>query len=128
MGTILVTIGNESHTTSRKWANVTVNGKKLTFRDANSTDWQTSFGDKHASWCECSFTVNAGDVIIFEAGHNYGPRACNHDRTNLVLVFDPTVDVREFEVAAGSLKGRLTLKTDRLKNEQQQHVDAANNL
>lgn len=111
---IVALLGSESHTTSSKSASMTINGKPATYRSALSSDWQTKFGDKHAKWCECVFEVNDGDVIEFKAAHNYGPRACNRDRTDIELRFDLSVDVVDIGVVAGSLKGRLVLVSDRL--------------
>ena len=125
---IMATIGWEQHTTSRKWAHISVNGKKLTHRDARTSEWKTKSADQHASWVECSFAVEAGDHVGFEAGHNYGARGAEHDRTNIVLIFDPEAEVRDVEVVAGSLRGRLILQTDALADARNSHQAAMEDL
>ena len=86
---ILAVLGSESHTTSRGWSNLSINGKKVTHRDAHTKEWLTNFGDKHASWCECSFAVKPGDIVVWEAGSNSGNRGANRERVNRKFVVNP---------------------------------------
>jgi len=128
MSNIVAVLGNESHTTSSKSAALKINGTPMTYQSAISKDWQTKFGDKHARWCECTFSVKEGDIIEFEAAHNYGPRACNHDRTNITLRFDSSVDVVDVPVAAGKLTGRLVIIADQNAAASAAHEAAKANL
>jgi len=113
MANIIATLGNESHTTSSMWASMKINGSSVSFRDAISKEWQSKFGDKHASWCKCAFAVKDGDLVEFEAGSNTGNRGANRDRTNIALRFDSSAEVAEIPVAAGKLTGRLVLIEDK---------------
>ena len=128
MASILAVLGNESHTTSSRSAALKINAKPMTYQGALSKNWQSKFGDKHARWCECVFSVKDGDIIEFEAAHNYGPRACNQDRTNITLRFDSNVDVVDVPVAAGKLTGRLVIIADQNAADSAAHEAAKANL
>jgi len=124
MITIVAVIGNESHTTSRGWSNLTINGQRVNHRDAISTEWLTKFGDKHASWCECIFRVEEGARVEWQAGANRGSRGSERVRQNLTFIADPSIEPMETEgigypASKAILQGRLRLVTD--KHEKAKH-------
>ena len=124
--TIIAVIGNESHTTSSGWAKITVDGQRLSHREAISKEWLTKFGDKHASWCECIFKVEEGAKVEWQAGANRGNRGAERIRQNLVFVADPSVEPIETEgigypASEASLQGRLRLVADEDKEAKRNH-------
>jgi len=125
---IKATIGSESHTTSGKWLKIKINGKPVSHWEAMSREFQTAYGDKHATWCDCFFEVGDGDIVCVDAGHNYGPRACNRDRTNLKLRVDLSIEPVEIPVVAGSLTGRLVVVEDAAQKAASTHQEAAADL
>jgi len=122
---IIAVIGNESHTTSSGWARLSVDGARLTHRDATSKEWQSSFKDKHASWCECVFDVREGALIQWEAGTNSGSRGSSRRRQNLLFVVDPQADILRTEdlgyPCQGYLEGRMRLQVDENKIKADTH-------
>jgi len=124
--TIIATIGNESHTTSSGWAKITVNGQRLSHREAISKEWLTKFGDKHASWCECIFKVEEGAKVEWQAGANRGSRGSERVRQNLVFIADPAIEPVETEsigypASEAVLRGRLRLVADEDKEARRNH-------
>jgi hypothetical protein len=130
---IVAVIGSESHTTSRGWANISVNGSRLNHRDAVSKDWLTNFKDKHASWVECVFEVPNGATVTWEAGANSGSRGSDRRRQNLVFTADAGAGVYESEsigypASNAKIQGRLRLAQDVNQAKAQAHQDLLNNL
>lgn len=130
---VIAVIGNESHTTSRGWAKVSVNGQQVTHHDAISKDFLTKYGDKHAMWVECIFSVEPGDTITWEAGANAGSRGSERTRQNLTLVADPDAEVYETEnigypASNAALRGRLRLAGDANREQAANHAALKANL
>jgi len=124
--TIIAVIGNESHTTSSGWAKLTVNGQRLSHREAISKEWLTKFGDKHASWCECIFKVEEGAKVEWQVGANRGSRGSERVRQNLVFVADSSIEPIETEgigypASEAVLRGRLRLVADEDKEAKRNH-------
>lgn len=114
---IVAVLGSERHTTSRGWSNLSIDGERVNWRDAISTNWLTDYGDKHAKWCECVFEVEAGAKVHWQAGVNSGPRGIYRKRQNLVFVANPALDIYTSELlgypaADAIIRGRLQLITD----------------
>lgn len=130
---IVAVLGSESHTTSRGWANLYINGKRVSHRDAISKEWQTKYGDKHASWCECVFTVSDGDEIRWETGANSGSRGSNRTRINQSYTFALDAKVVKIEgpgypATNAELHGRLVLKSDAIADTATAHKNLVNSL
>lgn len=116
---ILCVIGSESHTTSSGWSKLCVNGKQVAWRDAKTKKWVSQFGDKHASWCECTFAAQEGDLLTWEAGSNSGNRGKDQERIHKVYKFDPNVEIVDlaplpYPAKHAHLMGRLVLVEDKL--------------
>lgn len=124
---IIAVIGTESHTTSRGWAKVSVNGQQVTHREATSKEFLTKYGDKHAMWVECILKVEPGDTITWEAGANAGSRGSEHTRQNLTLIADPDAEVYEtkdigYPASNAKLRGRLRLESDADQEQATNHA------
>jgi len=106
---IVTVIGNESHTTSRAWAKIKMDGKQLSHADSISKKWLTEYGNKHATWVECVFDVRDGAEIEWEAGSNTGARGANRTRIHQEFIADTHADVLEAQSTGypDMLKGRL---------------------
>ncbi|MCB0087943.1 MAG: hypothetical protein KDE54_08520 [Caldilineaceae bacterium] len=113
---IAAVIGNESHSTSSGWSKISINGKRMSHRDASTKEWITKFGDKHASWCECTFSVVEGDAVAWEAGSNSGPRGREKVRIDLRFTVDSSAQYDEsplgYPAANARLAGKLLLLED----------------
>lgn len=119
-------IGSESHTTSSGWAKLTVNGKRMSHREALTKEWLTKMGDKHANWVECVFDVQSGQVVEWDAGTNSGNRGANKARLKLRFLADESAETIETEdlgyPAKGAiLKGKLRLVEDENESKAELH-------
>ena len=131
-GYIIAIIGSESHTSSKAWANVAINGQAKSHRDAHTKKWVTEYGDNHATWVECSFQVEPGDIISVDAGANHG-RGGQRPRVNRQYRFDPHAAVVEIELPGvhrhnPKLEGRLILIKDAQVDAAKGHEEARKNL
>ena len=120
---IEATIGSENHSTSSAWAKLVVDGKRLSYRDADGAKWLTKHGDKHAHWVECFFKVREGAEVSWEAGCNTGPRGVNQQRQKLVFIARPEFEILTTEDLGYpcSLRGRLRLAADIEAIKAQEH-------
>jgi hypothetical protein len=127
---IVAILGNESHTTSRGWSKLSINGKEANWRNAVSKNWLTKWGDKHARWCECVFEVKDGDRITWEAGANSGSRGSDRKRENLILIADSSADIFQNDGVGydATIKGRMRLEKDINKAATDAHAELLNNL
>lgn len=130
---IKATIGNESHTTSKGWAKLAINGQRVYARNAKSAEWLTDYGDKHASWSECIFEVQPGDKIEWTAGKNSGNRGMNKVRQNFIFEADPSAPLCRTEdlgypASNAGLEGRLRLIADKDQKKANRHQELAANL
>lgn len=130
---IVAVIGSESHTTSRGWASISVNGQKLSHREAVSKEFKTKYGDKHAVWVECVFKVQPGDTVTWEAGTNSGSRGADRKRQNLTFTVNPDAEVIETEAlgypaSEAVLRGRLVPVADAVADAAADHRQMANCL
>lgn len=126
---ILAIIGTEAHTTSSGWSRIKINGRLVSYRDAVSEQWLSKYGDKHASWCECVFTVAPGDKVEWEAGTNSGYRGADHARINRVFVADDNAQKIElaplgYPATSAKLAGTLRLVEDRIEYAESAHEEA----
>lgn len=128
---IVAVIGSEAHTTSRGWANISVDGSRLGHRDAISKNWLTNFKDKHASWVECVFEVPDRSTITWEAGANSGSRGSDRRRQSLVFTVDSGAEIYESESIGypakdAKIRGRLRLTVN--QEQESAHQALLNNL
>lgn len=118
---ICAVLGNESHSTSKGWSKLTVNGVKVTWRDAAAKEWKTKPGDKHATWCECIFEVNDGTRIEWEAAANQGPNGREKTRINQSFIADSGAPV--FSTASPGYPARDAILSGRLRLESDQNAE-----
>jgi len=122
-------IGSESHTTSCYWASLSMNGSKLTHREAASKEWLSNYGDKHASWCECYFDIPDGATLEWESGSNTGNRGANRTRINRTYRTDASAEVVIVDgCGQGTLEGRLVLVGDKNAEDSERHESMRDQL
>lgn len=122
---VTAVIGRETHSTSSGWGHLTLNGVRLSHRDAISKQWLTPYGDRHASWCEAVFQVPEGAFIEWDAGANSGSRGQHRRRQHLILRVDSSAPVWESEnlgyPCRASLRGRLRVVRDLVAERKAKH-------
>jgi hypothetical protein len=119
-------IGRESHTTSLGWATLTVNDRQVSYKDAISHKFLTTYGDRHAMWVDCVFAVAAGAVLRWKAGVNTGNRGAIRRRQDLIFRASPDAEVMETEelgypAKEAVLRGRLVPSGDMLQDAAETH-------